>query len=280
MTSTFSKASTTAPKPADPTSLAEQSESIKSIWAQLARDNTERRIFPDPEKVTELPLNVILDFLIRESVALDRDKAKEIILKQIGEEHINDGKISADSFSKLFCKGMFKRALIKIAETFENQVKTGKISADLPLGRKLDTYQRTSMMKGIDPTSETYKDTRQMFYSLRDILEANDPDFMESRITYQEFLQDPFGLKKQQIDPDNIDEDAEYKTMLKFVDYTKEAIPVEKPKFGIKPKEQEKPVLTEEEQKHKDHLKVQHQGFRKLQKLMDSISKQPKYAIE
>ena len=117
MTSVASQAP--KPKVADPSSLAEQSESIKTIWVELARENTNRRIYPDPEKVTELALTVVLDFLVREAVALDRDKAREIIMKQIGDEHVADGKISADSFSKLFCKGMFKRALIKIAETFE-----------------------------------------------------------------------------------------------------------------------------------------------------------------
>jgi len=35
---------------------------------------------------------------------------------------------------------MFKNALLKLANTFEKQVKAGNISASLSLARKLDTY--------------------------------------------------------------------------------------------------------------------------------------------
>ena len=61
---------------------------------------------------------VILDFLVSEGVSLDRDKAKLVIAKQIGEEKLREPQISSDDFNKLFCKGMFKKALIKITFFF------------------------------------------------------------------------------------------------------------------------------------------------------------------
>jgi hypothetical protein len=62
-----------------------------------------------------LPLSVILDFLVKEGVSLDRDKARQVVNKQIGEELMSENKVSDEEFDKLFCKGMFKKALIKIA---------------------------------------------------------------------------------------------------------------------------------------------------------------------
>lgn len=99
----------------DSNSLAEQSESIKTIWFCLCRDNLDTNIQPDATKVTELPLSVILDFLVKEGVSLDRDKARQVVNKQIGEELMSENKVSDEEFDKLFCKGMFKKALIKIA---------------------------------------------------------------------------------------------------------------------------------------------------------------------
>jgi hypothetical protein len=64
-------------------------------------------------------MSVILDFLVSEGVSLDRDKAKLVIAKQIGEDKLREPQISSDDFNKLFCKGMFKKALIRIANIFE-----------------------------------------------------------------------------------------------------------------------------------------------------------------
>ncbi len=107
---------------ADVNSLAEQSESIKRLWVKMARATVDKNVHPDPEKVIQLPMPVILDFLVSEGVSLDRDKAKLVIAKQIGEEKLKEPYISSDDFNKLFCKGMFKKALIKIAQIFEQQV--------------------------------------------------------------------------------------------------------------------------------------------------------------
>ena len=97
----------------DVNSLAEQSESIKRLWVKMAKATVDKNVHPDPEKVIQLPMSVILDFLVSEGVSLGRDKAKLVIAKQIGEEKLKfwSG-----------CKGMFKKALIKIAQIFEQQV--------------------------------------------------------------------------------------------------------------------------------------------------------------
>ena len=55
----------------------------------------------------ELPLKPILLFLVKEEVALDRDKAKTAIEQEIGSLG-KEGYISFDEFSKIFCRGIFK----------------------------------------------------------------------------------------------------------------------------------------------------------------------------
>ena len=55
---------------------------------------------------------------------------------------------------------------MRIAQEFENQVKTGKASAKLSLARKLDSYQRSSMVRGLNPASDSHKDTSRTLDAL------------------------------------------------------------------------------------------------------------------
>ena len=55
----------------------------------------------------ELPEKPILIFLVKEGVALDRDKARAAIELEIGPL-AKEGFISYDEFSKIFCRGIFK----------------------------------------------------------------------------------------------------------------------------------------------------------------------------
>ena len=100
---------------------------------------------------------------------------------------MSEGMVTQNEFKKLFQKGMFKQALIRIAQEFDKQVKEGKISADLSLSRKLDRYQRTSMIGGIDPKSKTHKDTKKMLASLLEIYKKNEPEFSSKFISYEKF---------------------------------------------------------------------------------------------
>lgn len=113
---------------------------------------------------------------------------------------------------------MFKQALIRIAQAFEKQVKEGKISADLSLSRKLDRYQRTSMIGGIDPKSKTHRDTKKMLESLLEICKKNEPDFSNKFISYEKFQENTNQLR---VDEDRENSDSELKTTtnLRFIDY-------------------------------------------------------------
>ena len=67
----------------------------------------------------ELPLKPILAFLVKEGVALDPNKAKTAIEQEIGPLG-KEGSISFDEFSKIFCRGIFKQAIVRSADTFDD----------------------------------------------------------------------------------------------------------------------------------------------------------------
>ena len=96
-------------------SMQEQAETIKSIWDRHTSAHYKRE---DLGFISELPVKPILSFFVREGVALDRDKAKQAVEAEIGELE-NEGMISFSEFNRIFCKGVFKQALIRIAETFD-----------------------------------------------------------------------------------------------------------------------------------------------------------------
>ena len=69
----------------------------------------------------ELPIKPILAFLVKEGVALDRDKAKTAVENEIGLLG-KEGMISYDEFSKIFCRGIFKEAMVKSAANFSDSM--------------------------------------------------------------------------------------------------------------------------------------------------------------
>ena len=116
---------------------------------------------------------------MRENIASDIEKAHQIIDNRVGSELMNINRITLSEFERLFTKGMFRRALMFIIENFDQQVESWgnkELNNELPLGRKLDMFQRRSMIKGINHKAENHKEIRNMMYSLHDILYENDPD--------------------------------------------------------------------------------------------------------
>ena len=75
------------------------------------------------------------------------------------------------------------------------------------------------MIKGLDPKSETYKDTKKMLFSLNEILSENDPTFMQSRQSYQEFLNNPSLEKKKLNKGEIIRAETEYQNNIRFIEH-------------------------------------------------------------
>lgn len=102
--------------------MTELTESINQVWLSLVHSSVDVNLYPDIRLVSEIPLKTVLEFLVKEGVALDKEKAREMIEKVLGVQLASSGPISETEFKKLFNKGIFKQALVKIAATFDLQV--------------------------------------------------------------------------------------------------------------------------------------------------------------
>jgi hypothetical protein len=98
-------------------------------------------------------LKIILNWLVKEGVALDKDKAKLVIKSEIGIlSQEDEGLLIYDEFNRIFCRGVFKQALITISQKFEGEMKRkGPEFEDLPLDRKIESYSRSHMIQNIKP---------------------------------------------------------------------------------------------------------------------------------
>ena len=65
--------------------------------------------------VSEIPIKTILKFLVKEGVAAEMDKAKMVVDYFLGGVLMCEGMISINEFKKLFQKGIFKQALMRIS---------------------------------------------------------------------------------------------------------------------------------------------------------------------
>lgn len=99
-------------------SLAEHAETILDLWDRLTKQFYKRE---DIGLTNELPQKLIFSFLQREGVALDRDKAKSAVESEIGVIE-DEEMISYTEFTRIFCRGIFKQALIRSAENFMSKM--------------------------------------------------------------------------------------------------------------------------------------------------------------
>ena len=71
--------------------------------------------------INDVPLQVIYNFLMSRSLAKDRQEATKLVQNQIGLKQLqNEGTMCQEEFKKLFCKGMFKKALIDIIDKLQS----------------------------------------------------------------------------------------------------------------------------------------------------------------
>ena len=81
--------------------------------------------------------NKFLKFLIKKKLASDREKAQKILIDYSGNPNMKNKEVlSFDEFTKIFCKGIFKDALINVTQSFQKM----KQSKDLPLTLKINEY--------------------------------------------------------------------------------------------------------------------------------------------
>lgn len=77
-------------------------------------------------RIKELHLEKVYNFLIEKRIVADRQYAMRLVNEQIGFSSLsNPNHMCYEEFNRLFCKGMFKRALINILEHLQKKSKSG-----------------------------------------------------------------------------------------------------------------------------------------------------------
>lgn len=89
-----------------------------------------------------MPIQTIYDFLIKKKLVEDRQQANKLMIQQIGGVTClqNPKMMCYDEFNKLFCKGMFKVALINTLENLksdEKGIKAGVSGDKVPAASSL-----------------------------------------------------------------------------------------------------------------------------------------------
>lgn len=107
-------------------SMADHVETIRSLWLAHSKLHFKRK---DDAMTDELPAKLILSYLVKEGVALDRDKAKAAVESEIGPLGA-DKMISFGEFQSIFVRGIFKQAIENRAEAFKGHMNSKKGRAD------------------------------------------------------------------------------------------------------------------------------------------------------
>jgi hypothetical protein len=132
----------TTVKKEEPPTFGEQIKIIEKWWGCI------QEIEGASPDTKELPVNAIIEFLTKQRLVPDHPQAIKLIEDNIGSIKAlpNPGKIAQDEFCKLFCKGMFKMALINTIDKLQaNQ------NQEMPLSLKIQKYQREKLLVGLNP---------------------------------------------------------------------------------------------------------------------------------
>ena len=106
----------------------------------------------DPSKgATHLPILRVADFLVQKNIASDRDRARQVIFKNQSQRREN---VTYDEFNRIFCKGLFKDALVGVTESINKQAANKE---ELPFALKVGEYQRSIMFEGLTKESKNHE---------------------------------------------------------------------------------------------------------------------------
>ena len=166
-------------------SLADQMKLVRKWWSEM--DENKGRL--------ELPMKIVSDFMTKKGITPDREKAKAIIYKaQIGREKRQ--LVTLDEFNRIFCKGIFKDALINVVESIDSNGKSN--SEALPLSIKISQYQRELMMDGLMKDKNRYEEGKAVLEALSSLKREEDPHYQIDETELRTFVEEPFGKKMKE----------------------------------------------------------------------------------
>ena len=112
--------------------LADQMEVVDEWWREV-----------DPQKKLEAPIGLVAELFLKKGIAQDEDSAKKILQKNMQKK---EKMVSVEDFNQIFCKNIFKEALIEINDNIERQ---NEGATEMPLTLKLGRFQRQLIEPGL-----------------------------------------------------------------------------------------------------------------------------------
>lgn len=108
-------------------------------------------------------MSAVAELFVKKGIAQDEEFAKKILLKNI-DKRGTVIVISFEEFNQIFCKNIFKDALIDVTLTIE---KANQGASDTPLTLKLGKFQRDLIAPGLQRShDDKVKDARAIMNAL------------------------------------------------------------------------------------------------------------------
>lgn len=98
------------PKKEKAPSLVEQMEVVDEWWREI-----------DPQKRCEVSLSVAAGLFVKKGISPDLEMAKKILLKSMN--NVRATSVTMEQYNQIFCKNIFKDALINVNEAIEQSNK-------------------------------------------------------------------------------------------------------------------------------------------------------------
>ena len=164
-------------------SIYEQINVTKDWWKEI-------NVNEDPV----LPIKMVIKFLVKKGLALDDEQAEKDIQKILGKVT----EMEYEEFYRLFCKGIFRVALLDMITSIE---KLAKDNDTLPLSLKLGAYRRNLLLSGLDKESsgELKEKGRSILFALQKYKDEIDPKAFKN-LDFEKFVQDPLGISSNLTD--------------------------------------------------------------------------------
>jgi hypothetical protein len=166
-------------------SLTDQMKIVKKWWNEM--DDNKGRI--------ELPINTVAFFMTKKGITPDREKAKNVIYKaQLGRDKRQI--VTIDEFNRIFCKGIFKDALVNVVESIDKDKHSE--NDNLPLSIRISQYQRGLMIDGLMKEKPRHEDGKAILEALDALKREEDPNYKVDEQLLRAFLRDPYERQLQE----------------------------------------------------------------------------------
>ena len=204
-------------------SLTDQMKIVKKWWNEMDDPSSNSGGFRQNDYVNK-SIKTVASFMTKKGITPDIEKAKNVIHKaQLGREKRQV--VTFDEFNRIFCKGIFKDALINVVESIDKDKQINNES--LPLSIKISQYKRGLMIDGLMKEKNRYEDGKAILEALNALKREEDPDYKMDEMQLRAFMEDPYNkilrereaaLRHAQFNPFVRTFEDEYVNSIKIID--------------------------------------------------------------